>query len=111
MEEGERQVIVVGDISLTSSGTVASTNVKLKLSAGVNIADRVCIPGGSTSPRRGEYAKVPGTDAVAFSCTRFRAVPWRMRSGSGHITVGVDLATDSTISLDVGRYLVVGSGV
>ena len=46
------------------------------MSVGVNVTVSVCAgPTESTVPAAGVYAKVPGTDAVAFSCVALNAVP------------------------------------
>ena len=59
------------------------------MSVGVNVTPNTCpVPGGSTVPALGEYAKVPATLADAFSCAAPSAVPLTMGAGLGQVIVG-----------------------
>ena len=46
------------------------------------------VPAVSTVPAAGEYAKVPGTLALASSCAALKAVPYVMAAGAGQVMVG-----------------------
>ena len=52
-----------------------------------------CEPALSTVPAAGEYAKLPATVELAFSCVALSAVPYGIAAGVGHTTVGFALFT------------------
>jgi hypothetical protein len=62
---------------------------------GVNVTLSVCCPTPGTVPLAGEYAKVPATVEVAFSCVALSAVPYGMAAGVAQVIVGVALFTVS----------------
>src|ERR1700747_2318997 len=67
MAAGVAQVIT-GATWVTTSCTVLVAVVKLAVSVGVKVTERVSVPATGMLPAAGEYTSVPGTEAVAFSC-------------------------------------------
>src|SRR5215475_2283780 len=74
--------------------TVFVAVVKFAPSVGVNVTDRVCAePAFKTVPETGEYTRVPGVLAVAFSCVAPSAVPYVMSTGVAQVMTGVAFST------------------
>jgi hypothetical protein len=64
----------------------------------VNVTDNVWPPAGRTVPAAGEYANVPGTDAVAFNCAAPRAVPYVRLFGAVHEMLVAAFVTERVTS-------------
>ena len=54
----------------------------------MNVAFSVVDPAVGVVPEAGEYAKLPGTLAVASSCVEPSAVPYVIAAGVGQVIVG-----------------------
>src|SRR4051794_17469756 len=84
--------VIVGVARVTVIETFAPAVTYVLVSAGVNVTDSGCnVPIGSIVPAAGEYTKVPGTFAVAFSCAAPSGVPKVIGAGFDHVIVGVSL--------------------
>jgi hypothetical protein len=67
---------------------------------GVNVTDSGRDPAPTTVPSTGEYANVPGTEAVAFNCVPLSAVPYVIAAGVVQVIIGV-AGTTMTAALAV----------
>src|SRR5690349_14093599 len=81
--------VITGVAFVTVIDTLLVAVVYATASVGVNVTDSVWVPAPSTVPAAGEYAKVPGTLAVAFNCDAPSFVPYTIAEGAGHVIVGV----------------------